>query len=245
VLGAFNFENDRPQAFSQETCRCSSCSATSSRVVHLGAVNQKLSETRRARADNQRLRDISHAELNVDSPPASPTAAVRPRPGLEWRARSVPRAASAAAVDTTRSRATTTSTVICAATCCRGRRRSPVHSRRRSRARYGGEESRPPARTEAALELAEQGGRGSRKGIAHPAAGAGADGGGRGGRRRPLSNELAHRRPIGAYQAKAGATACQRRRGRRAAAGVRPPAPVGEAPVEAPVPAPPAPEAVA
>ncbi len=72
VLGAFNFENDRPEAFSQETVSLLQllCDQLAG-IVHLASLNQKLSETSgELEATNQRLREMNRTltELStVDS----------------------------------------------------------------------------------------------------------------------------------------------------------------------------------
>jgi diguanylate cyclase (GGDEF)-like protein len=69
VLGVFNFENDRPQAFSQEAVSLLQllCDQLAG-VVHVAALNQKLSETSNELAQtNQRLLDMNRAltELSI------------------------------------------------------------------------------------------------------------------------------------------------------------------------------------
>ena len=69
VLGAFNFENDRPQAFSQETVSLLQllCDQLAG-VVHLASVNQKLSETStELEQTNRRLREMNRALMELST----------------------------------------------------------------------------------------------------------------------------------------------------------------------------------
>jgi diguanylate cyclase (GGDEF)-like protein len=69
VLGAFNFENDRPQSFSQEAVSLLQllCDQLAG-VLHLAAVNQKLSETSgELEQTNQRLREMNRALVELST----------------------------------------------------------------------------------------------------------------------------------------------------------------------------------